>query len=691
MISWIKSHYFTSEDTEFFTSYDYVVETWTVSNSLSLVGTTQFANAQKLTFANKGRVTSVNTKVGASVKKGDVLATITTDDLDRSVQNERKNLKNQQLKLNNLLAKSNKDLDVLKAQSNYDLLVLQKENLPSDQYLEIQSKEAKIQDYENQIKDKEKDLKEAKNDYNDLVLGKAWATNAELALSENVRNRNNTFDKLIRWFRDSAIELQSTIDSYDQLMKMTSDYSSESSNVYIWAKNQTAVNESKKQFRVVEAYIDKLNTLYRDFSNKEVGQLTENEILDGYAIFKELGNEMISWWKTNYDMFSDSIESQGSLSKSDINSYTKTYGTSVEKAWYDYLDKYTDAVNQLAKIKDSDTTIEDAENKVERLGIELDKLKIELQKANNELQVAKTQHVLDSAELDKKIQDAKVDLQKAKEGNAQEQEIDSIRNEIDNIQFNISTYLKKYDEYKIIANFDGIVTKLDMQVWDSIETSNVSSSDQKYIYVETPDLLEVDLSIDQVEIVKINVWMPVEVYIDAFPDSVYTWYFSEINTMPDNSNGYSDWTYSATAYFQKNDPKENILWGMSASVKAILSQEKDALVVPNAAIIEKMDWEHVVLKKQPDGSWKDQVVTLWLADDDNTVIKSWLELWDVIKWVYITEEALIAAGVKESSNDGFWMPWMWPWMWWGPGMWWWSSRSSRWWNSRGGGMWWPRF
>jgi hypothetical protein len=34
--------------------------------------------------------------------------------------------------------------------------------------------------------------------------------------------------------------------------------------------------------------------------------------------------------------------------------------------------------------------------------------------------------------------------------------------------------------------------------------------------------------------------MPVEVYIDAFPDSVYTGYFSEINTMPNNSNGYSD-------------------------------------------------------------------------------------------------------------------------------------------------------
>jgi multidrug resistance efflux pump len=76
----------------------------------------------------------------------------------------------------------------------------------------------------------------------------------------------------------------------------------------------------------------------------------------------------------------------------------------------------------------------------------------------------KTKQTLDTAELDKKIQDAKVDLQKAKEGNAQEKEIDTIRNRIDNYEFQISTYLKNYDDYKIIANFDGIVTKLEMQV-----------------------------------------------------------------------------------------------------------------------------------------------------------------------------------------------------------------------------------
>ena len=147
LFSWLKGKFFPEEFDYTFTSYDYTVEKWTVSNSLSLVWTTQFANAQKLTFANKGRVTAVNVKVWDYVKKWDVLATITTDDLDKDVQNARTNLKNKQLSLNTLLDKSNKELDIIKAQSNYDLLVLKKENLPSDQYLEIQNKKSKISYY----------------------------------------------------------------------------------------------------------------------------------------------------------------------------------------------------------------------------------------------------------------------------------------------------------------------------------------------------------------------------------------------------------------------------------------------------------------------------------------------------------------------------------------------------------------
>jgi aconitase B len=97
------------------------------------------------------------------------LATITTDDLDRKVEDKKKEIKNLQLKLNTILSKSDKNLDILRAQSNYDLLILQKETQPSEQILDIQTKKSNIQDIEMQIKDKEKDLREAKNDYAELL------------------------------------------------------------------------------------------------------------------------------------------------------------------------------------------------------------------------------------------------------------------------------------------------------------------------------------------------------------------------------------------------------------------------------------------------------------------------------------------------------------------------------------------
>ena len=74
------------------------------------------------------------------------------------------------------------------------------------------------------IKDKEKNLKEAQQDYAELLSGKAGANNAELSLSKNVRTRNTTMEKLIRAFREEASKLQSTLDNYDAVMKMTDQY-----------------------------------------------------------------------------------------------------------------------------------------------------------------------------------------------------------------------------------------------------------------------------------------------------------------------------------------------------------------------------------------------------------------------------------------------------------------------------------
>ena len=83
---------------------------------------------------------------------------------------------------------------------------------------------------------------------------------------------------------------------------------------------------------------------------------------------------------------------------------------------------------------------------------------------------------------------------------------------------------------------------MDIQVWDSINSS--SNSSPKYIYVESNDILEMTFDVEQIDIIQLKVWMDAEVYLDAYPDEVYYWRITEINTIP-NTNS-STTTYPVT-------------------------------------------------------------------------------------------------------------------------------------------------
>ena len=115
------------------------------------------------------------------MKKGQVLATISTDNLDKDIEDLKRNLKNAQQDLKKAIEKSNKDLDI-KAQAEYDLLLVQKQTLPGTLQLETQTKasavseaessiklaESTIKTKERELKDKQKELEDIQADYQKL-------------------------------------------------------------------------------------------------------------------------------------------------------------------------------------------------------------------------------------------------------------------------------------------------------------------------------------------------------------------------------------------------------------------------------------------------------------------------------------------------------------------------------------------
>ena len=639
-----------------YTSSDHVVGTWDVEKTLNLAGTTQFAHAQKLTFVSEGRVTSVKVKVWDTVKKGQVLATISTDNLDKDIEDLKRNLKNAQQDLKKAIEKSNKDLDILKAQAEYDLLLVQKQTLPSTMQLNIQNKtlavaqaQAKLKSLEADVKKKEKDiidkkktLTDVQNDYQKL---QSWASRSLLSTPDQTRARNKKMLALIERFKTEARNLQEdALNSYDKVVKLSSIYTPDDRNIYLWAKDQTKMNQSIQKYWEVLGYVNKLNKIYEEYSNMALDKIEKQQMLDSYRIFEELWNELKEWGKINIDAFAASIETVG-LTKENIDVYVKSYGRDFIKKWDEYIKVFTDIPEEISKLKTAQSPIEELKEK-------LDDAKLEVENAENELvnlnakilegknnvetallenQLVNQKNAVDLAKLEQGIKEAKEKLDDAKSWETQRETLQKSRDAVDSAQLALTTKMKEYDNYKITANFDGVVTKVNMQIWDSIGSSrNSSDTDTKYIYVETPDLLEVKLEVDQIDIVKIGIGMNVEVYIDAFQGSVYTGVFSEIDTMPEGSS------YKAKVVFKKASAEDKIFGGMSANVKVILESEKGKVVVPNPAIADNEQGEKIVSLKKGN-KWIDQVVETGISDDMNTVILSGVKAWDTIKGFYMNE------------------------------------------------------
>jgi hypothetical protein len=237
----------------------------------------------------------------------------------------------------------------------------------------------------------------------------------------------------------------------------------------------------------------------------------------------------------------------------------------------------------------------------------------------------------------------------------------------------------------LTANFDWVITEMDIQVWDSINpTSN--NTNPKYIYVESNDILEMTFDVEQIDIIQLKVWMDAEVYLDAYPNEVYYWKISEINTIPNMTSATT--TYKMTVAFQKNDPSEIILAWMWWSAKIILSKIENVLLVPSQAITT-ISWQNMVMLKKWE-EWIESPVEIWDADETNTEIISWLKAWDIVKsmfysnewmtsmWLETESQALDRDAMEKTINENSVN--VMRNMWWGPWwMWGWNSNRGNWW------------
>lgn len=633
------------ESTDFF-STEYEVQTGEISTSLSLAGTTKFANAQKLTFVQQGKVTSVKVKVWDQVKKGQVLASISTDKLDTTLERNKRDLNAKKRAYEKKLKDADSGLDLLKAQAEYDQKLLEQTLLPQKQTSETETAQIAVENAKQNLKDQEKALKDLQDDY--AIMYGTWknAQNSDLGLSKTAIERNQKFEAYVREFKIQALSLQSILDGYDRVMQETKKFLNpeDYTHVYIGADDQILRGKSVSQFYELQKQVDVLEDLYAQYSKIPVASLTEGKILEGYQVFKTIWDQLSQWGTLNYNMVMKSVPS-GKVDKTAIAGYAKTLGTDIESEGYALKNKYMTTVAKLKEDMNSDSGSdqESMQTKINKAKIALQDSKLKLQNAQEELMSLKTKQQIAKLTAESDLKTAKNKLDDLMDKVEISEELQAAKDALESAQEEIKTTLKQYEDYQIIANFDGLVTKVEMQVWDSISSSNNSSSTEKYIYVETPNLLQVTLDVDQIDIVKISVWMPVQVVLDALSDQTFTGVISEIDTMSESSS------YKASVVFQKHSDDQKVLGGMSASVKVTLEQVTDTIIVPSPAIADNVNGEKIVRLKKWDQR-VDQVVEIGISDDANTQILSGLKVGDVIKGLYINDISMQNAGIGVSAD-----------------------------------------
>ena len=620
-----------SPKTKVFYDMESTVQTGNLENILTLQWTTQFADSQKLTFMTQWKVTAVYVKVWDKVKKDQVLAKISTDDLDNSVAQARWDIDSQKRVLQDLIDNKNLDLEYIQQKANYDALLLQQETIDEDQELAMQS-------LQQQIRDAQKLYDDTLADYQELL---SWSdsANVDLALSSTIRRRNQTIESAVLELKTIINSINGLLDSYDKKLIITDKYKHEVARNYnIWADDLYLKNKSEKWYRQISGDLQILKDKYTALSEKQISDLTSEEVLEAYAILKTLWNELVDWWETNYDMFKASITSS-SYTLSNIETDAKTFGTDAQNTWVWYVKTYTSMVSTLADL-DDDTSLEDTK-------LKLDKAKTNLDKLNLQVDVLKATQEKDKATLEDNIDSALRNLNKiAWWESLNETQINQAQNRLKQLQRNLQNTLDKYDDYQLIANFDWVVTEMDIQVWDNINNASNNTS-PKYIYVESNDILEMTFDVEQIDIIQLKVWMDAEVYLDAYTDQIYHWKITEISTIPNTSSMTT--TYEMTITFQKNNPDEIILAWMWWSAKIILNRTENVLIVPSQAITT-VSWQNMVMLKQWE-QWVEHPVEIWDSDETNTQIISWLRTWDIVKSMFYSTEWMESMWLSTSSTQ----------------------------------------
>jgi HlyD family secretion protein len=166
------------------------------------------------------------------------------------------------------------------------------------------------------------------------------------------------------------------------------------------------------------------------------------------------------------------------------------------------------------------------------------------------------------------------------------------KTELENSQQNYQSAQNAYENAKSQVEKDEVnlsYTKITAPIDGVIISQEVTEGQTMAANFQTPNLfkiagdltrMKIDVAFSEADISKIHAGQPVTFTVDAFADREFSGTVQMVNLNPNNQSGVV--TYTVTVQVENKD--KLLLPGMTAFVRVILSEQKDVLRVPAAAL-----------------------------------------------------------------------------------------------------------
>ena len=113
---------------------------------------------------------------------------------------------------------------------------------------------------------------------------------------------------------------------------------------------------------------------------------------------------------------------------------------------------------------DSGSDQESMKSKINKAKIALQDAQLKLQEAENKLTTLKTSQQVKKIEVDLAVKKAKNTVDDLMDNVELSDELQTAKDALESAQEALKNTLKDYEGYQIVSNFDGVVTKVEMQV-----------------------------------------------------------------------------------------------------------------------------------------------------------------------------------------------------------------------------------